>query len=89
MGEYYPANLLESFIQAHTGFENEIIIKLIDTDVPSFIAKLLPNENDEFHDGSADEYSQPDPPRIPAIAPLRRTIRISKSHKNKQKKSLR
>jgi hypothetical protein len=33
MGEYYPANLLESFIQAHTGFENEIIIKLIDTDV--------------------------------------------------------
>lgn len=56
---------------------------------PSFIAKLLPNENDEFHDGSADEYSQPDPPRIPAIAPLRRTIRISKSHKNKQKKSLR
>ncbi len=31
MGKYYTANLLESFIQAHTGFKNKIIIKLIDT----------------------------------------------------------
>lgn len=31
MGKSYTANLLEPFIQAHTGFENEIIIKLIDT----------------------------------------------------------
>lgn len=33
MGKYYTANLLESFIQAHTGFKNKIIIKMIDTDV--------------------------------------------------------